>query len=45
MCVCVCVCCVCMGGGGAGIEEMNPNLIIVLPFGAESQVLLTFIVA
>ena len=54
---CVCVCFVCMagGGGGAGIKEMNPNPIIVLPFGAESyitrqistvsQVLLTFIVA
>lgn len=51
-----CVCCVCMGGGGGGIEEMNPNPIKVLPFGAESyhsiirqistvsQVLLTFIV-
>lgn len=51
---CVCVC-VSMGGGGGGVEEMNPNPIKVLPFGAESyitrqistvsQVLLTFIVA
>ena len=47
--------CVSMGGGGGGVEEMNPNPIKVLPFGAESyitrqistvsQVLLTFIVA
>ena len=47
--------CVSMGEGGGGVEEMNPNPIKVLPFGAESyitrqistvsQVLLTFIVA
>ena len=50
-CVCVCV----YGWGWGGVEEMNPNPIKVLPFGAESyitrqistvsQVLLTFIAA
>ena len=30
--------CVSMGGGGGGVEEMNPNPIKVLPFGAESYI-------
>ena len=30
--------CVSMGEGGGGVEEMNPNPIKVLPFGAESYI-------